>query len=178
LNNKAVFKRNRVLPQEIQGLMGEANLAFARSEKNKAIDICLEVIKNAPNASEPYQLLSLLYSEIGDTEKALKVGLISAQLNKDQDEWIQLIQQALIEGNEELILFCYNNAIQCNPFNIEIHLARIKFIEEKQDVKNLILAKIMLLKYLDVNLQYELYEKIFTETLSVSFCLSFLTLTD
>lgn len=149
--------------------MGEANLAFARGEKNKAIDICLEVIKNAPNASEPYQLLSLLYSEIGDTEKALKVGLISAQLNKDQDEWIQLIQQALIEGNEELILFCYNHAIQCNPFNIDLHLARIKFIEEKQDTKNLVLAKIMLLKYLDVNSQSELYERIFKETLNVSF---------
>lgn len=35
-----------MLPIEIQGLMGEANLAFARGETSKAIDICTEVIKH------------------------------------------------------------------------------------------------------------------------------------
>ena len=78
--------------------MGEANLAYARGETNKAIDICLEVIKYAPKASEPFQLLSLLYSETGANDKSLRVGLIAAQLNKDPDEWIGLIQQAVIEG--------------------------------------------------------------------------------
>ena len=34
-----------MLPIEIQGLMGEANLAYARGETNKAIDICIEVIR-------------------------------------------------------------------------------------------------------------------------------------
>ena len=92
------IKRNRVLPLEIQSLMGEANLAYARGETNKAIDICLEVIKYAPKASEPFQLLSLLYSETGSNDKSLRVGLIAAQLNKDPDEWIGLIQQAVIEG--------------------------------------------------------------------------------
>jgi hypothetical protein len=105
---KAKRRRNRVLPIEIQGLMGEANLAYARGETNKAIDVCLEVIKYAPKACEPYQLLSLLYSEMGQNDKALRVGLIAAQLNKDPDEWIQLISQALIEGDVELVLFCYN----------------------------------------------------------------------
>jgi tetratricopeptide (TPR) repeat protein len=96
---KVKRRRNKFLPIEIQGLMGEANLCYARGETNKAIDICLEVIKYAPKAPEPYQLLSLLYSEIGENDKALRVGLVSAQLNKDQNEWIQLIQQAIIEVN-------------------------------------------------------------------------------
>jgi hypothetical protein len=56
--------------------MGEANLAYARGDTNKAIDICLEVIKYAPKASEPFQLLSLLYSETGANDKSLRVGLI------------------------------------------------------------------------------------------------------
>lgn len=140
-----------MLPIEIQGLMGEANLAYARGETNKAIDACLEVIKYAPKASEPFQLLSLLYSEIGQSDKALRVGLIAAQLNKDPDEWIQLIQQAVIEGDEELILFCFNNAIQCDPKNIQLHIERIKLLENKKDQRRLILAKLMLLKYVDVN---------------------------
>ena len=105
---KAKRRRNRVLPIEIQGLMGEANLAYARGDTNRAIDVCIDVIRYAPKASEPYQLLSLLYSEMGQNDKALRVGLIAAQLNKDPDEWIQLISQALIEGDPDLVLFCYN----------------------------------------------------------------------
>jgi tetratricopeptide (TPR) repeat protein len=145
--------------------MGEANLAYARGDTNKAIDTCLEVIKYAPRASEPFQLLSLLYSEIGQNDKALRVGLIAAQLNKDPDEWVELIQQALIEGDTELILFCYNNAIQCNPKNIKLHLDRISLLEEKKDARRLILAKLMLLKYVDVNTNLEVYQKFFEQVM-------------
>jgi tetratricopeptide (TPR) repeat protein len=155
-----------VLPIEIQGLMGQANLAYARGDSNKAIDTCLEVIKYAPRASEPFQLLSLLYSEIGQNDKALRVGLIAAQLNKDPDEWIELIQQALIEGDNELILFCYNNAIQCDPKNIKLHLDRISLLEEKKDIRRLLLAKLMLLKYVDVNTNFEVYQKFFNQVIN------------
>jgi general transcription factor 3C polypeptide 3 (transcription factor C subunit 4) len=175
-----------VLPVEIQGLMGEANLSFARGETNKAIDICTEVIKHAPKASEPFQLLSLLYSEIGDNDKALRVGLIAAQLNKDPDEWIQLIHQSIMLGNDEILLFCYNNgsaficfvlltqinirkflAIQSNPNNINLHKDRISFLESKKDFKRLIIAKLMLLKYLDVSKNLDDYNKYFNETYQV-----------
>lgn len=146
--------------------MGEANLAYARGDSNKAIDTCLEVIKYAPRASEPYQLLSLLYSEIGQNEKALRVGLIAAQLNKDPDEWVELIQQAVIVGDHELILFCYNNAIQCDPKNIKLHLDRISLLEERTDVRRLMLAKLMLLKYVDVAVHADIYQKFFAQVIA------------
>lgn len=139
-----------MLPIEIQGLMGEANLAYARGDTNKAIDTCLEVIKYAPKAPEPFQLLSLLYSEQGQNAKSLRVGLIAAQLNKDPQEWEQLIQQAIIEGDIDLVLFCYNNAIQCAPKNIRLHVERLNVLEGKKDTRRLMLAKLMLLKYVDV----------------------------
>ena len=41
---------------------------------------------------------------MGENDKALRVGLIAAQLNKDPDEWIQLIQQAVMEGEIDLIV--------------------------------------------------------------------------
>lgn len=166
LELRAKRRRNRVLPIEIQGLMGEANLAYARGDTNKAIDACVEVIRYAPKASEPFQLLALLFSEMGQNEKALKVGLIAAQLNKDPDEWIQLIQQAVIEGDVELILFCYNNAIQCDPKNIQLHLERIKILEDKKDLRRLILAKLMLLKYVDVNQYLDVYENYFGQLMN------------
>lgn len=131
--------------------MGEANLSYARGETNKAIDKCLEVIKYAPKAPEPFQLLSMLYAEQGQNSKSLRVGLIAAQLNKDPQEWEQLIQQAAIEGDIDLVLFCYNNAIQCDPKNIRLHVERIRVLEEKRDARRLMLAKLMLLKYIDVN---------------------------
>ena len=53
------FQRNRVLPIEIQGLMGEANLAYARGETNKAIDICIEVIGRLYIPKIPQYILSL-----------------------------------------------------------------------------------------------------------------------
>jgi tetratricopeptide (TPR) repeat protein len=163
---KAKRRRNRVLPIEIQGLMGEANLNYARGETNKAIDTCLEVIKYAPKASEPYQLLSLLYSEMGQNDKALRVGLIAAQLNKDADEWIGLIQQAVIEGDVELVLFCYNNAIQCNPKNIELHVERIRLLKERKDTKRLFLARLMLLRYVDINTSLNVYNEHFQQIMS------------
>ena len=155
-----------MLPIEIQGLMGEANLAYARGETNRAIDVCLEVIKYAPKACEPFQLLSLLYSEIGQNDKALRVGLIAAQLNKDPDEWIQLIQQAVIEGNAELVLFCYTNAIQCDPTNSQLHIERIRLLEEKKDHRLLVLAKLMLLKYVNINTDLAVYNKYFNQLMN------------
>ena len=162
---KAKRRRNRVLPIEIQGLMGEANLNYARGETNKAIDTCLEVIKYAPKASEPYQLLSLLYSEMGQNDKALRVGLIAAQLNKDADDWIQLIQQAVIEGDVELVLFCYNNAIQCNPKNIQLHIERVRLLKERKDMKKLFLARLMLLKYVDIVGNVSVYNEHFEQVM-------------
>ena len=59
-------------------------------------------------------------------------------------------------------------AIQCDPQNIDLHLQRIRLLDEKKDVKRLILAKMMLLKYLNVNTHSDLYNKYFHETLNVS----------
>ena len=146
--------------------MGEANLAYARGETNRAIDVCLEVIKYAPKASEPFQLLSLLYSEMGQNDKALRVGLVSAQLNKDPDEWIELIQQAMMEGDVELVLFCYNNAIQCEPTNIDLHVEKVRFLEDQKDEKRLILAKITLLKYCNIQTNLDIYNKYFNQVMN------------
>jgi general transcription factor 3C polypeptide 3 (transcription factor C subunit 4) len=121
------------------------------------------VIKYAPNASEPFQLLALLYSEMGQNDKALRVGLIAAQLNKDPDEWVQLIHQAVIEGDVELVIFCYNNAIQCDPKNIQLHIERIRLLEERKDFKRLVLAKLMLLKYVDIKTHRDIYNLYFNQ---------------
>lgn len=38
-------RRKRTLPPALQGLMGEANLRFARGETQLAAQICMEIIR-------------------------------------------------------------------------------------------------------------------------------------
>ena len=105
---------------------------------------------------------------MGQNDKSLRVGLIAAQLNKDPEEWIQLIQQAVMycEGDVDLVLFCYNNAIQCDPKNIQLQIERIRVLEEKKDNRRLILAKLMLLKYVEVDEQLDVYNVYFNQVMS------------
>ncbi|KZS02041.1 General transcription factor 3C Polypeptide 3, partial [Daphnia magna] len=49
-------------------LMGEANLRYARNEKQDAINLCMEVIRQAPNYAGPFPALSMFYKDLGDYE--------------------------------------------------------------------------------------------------------------
>ncbi len=46
--------------------MGEANLRYARGDRETAIKMCMEIIRQDPAAPEPFQTLSTLYEESGD----------------------------------------------------------------------------------------------------------------
>ena len=67
-------RRINKVPKHLEGLMGEANLCFARGESENAATMCLEVVRQAPKCPEPYQLLSMIYEENGDSEKSLEVS--------------------------------------------------------------------------------------------------------
>ena len=68
-------------------------------------------------------------------------------------------------GDVDLVLFCYNNAIQCDPQNINLHIERVKVLEEKNDQRRLILAKLMLLKYVDINTNLDIYNVYFNQVM-------------
>ena len=51
--------------------MGEANLRYARGDRETAVRMCMEVIRQDPSAPEPFQTLSTLYEESGEQEKSL-----------------------------------------------------------------------------------------------------------
>ena len=86
-----VKQRRKRLDPALQGLMGEANLNFARGERELAIKMCMEVIRQEPNAPEPYQTLSTLYEENGEQEKSLQFALLAAHLApNDAEEWARL----------------------------------------------------------------------------------------
>lgn len=49
------------LSVHLRGLMGEANLRFARGEVELAKKMCFEVIRQSPEAFEPYLTLAQMY---------------------------------------------------------------------------------------------------------------------
>lgn len=113
-------RRNRSkLPRALRGLMGEANIRYARGEKSDAILMCMEIIRQAPMAYEPFSTLTMIYEDDGDMEKALQFGLIAAHLNpSDCDEWVRLAEMSLEQDNIRQAIVCYSKAIKYDSTNV------------------------------------------------------------
>ncbi|XP_033471481.2 general transcription factor 3C polypeptide 3 [Epinephelus lanceolatus] len=120
--NKKMMKERRhrsKLPRALRGLMGEANIRYARGEKEDAILMCMEIIRQAPLAYEPFSTLAMIYEDDEDMEKALQFGLIAAHLNpSDCDEWIRLAEMSLEQDNIRQAIVCYSKAIKYDPTNV------------------------------------------------------------
>ncbi|XP_071320675.1 general transcription factor 3C polypeptide 3 isoform X2 [Trachinotus anak] len=120
--NKKMMKERRhrsKLPRALRGLMGEANIRYARGEKDDAILMCMEIIRQAPLAYEPFSTLAMIYEDDGDMDKALQFSLIAAHLNpSDCEEWIRLAEMSLEQDNIRQAIVCYTKAIKYDPTNV------------------------------------------------------------
>uniref|UniRef100_A0A671Z3B9 General transcription factor IIIC, polypeptide 3 n=1 Tax=Sparus aurata TaxID=8175 RepID=A0A671Z3B9_SPAAU len=120
--NKKMMRERRhrsKLPRALRGLMGEANIRYARGEKEDAIMMCMEIIRQAPLAYEPFSTLAMIYEDDEDMDKALQFGLIAAHLNpSDGEEWIRLAEMSLEQDNIRQAIVCYTKAIKYNPTNV------------------------------------------------------------
>ncbi|KAM9836216.1 general transcription factor 3C polypeptide 3 [Aulostomus maculatus] len=111
-------KRSK-LPRALRGLMGEANIRYARGEKEDATVMCMEIIRQAPLAYEPFSTLAMIYEDNEDMDKALQFRLIAAHLNpSDCEEWIKLAEMSLEQDNIRQAVVCYSKAIKYDPTNV------------------------------------------------------------
>lgn len=127
-------RRRCVLPAALQGLMGEANLCYARGQTDLAEKVCLEIIRQVPLAPEPF----LTLAQIHDTnpEKYLQFSLIAAHLNPaDSEQWTRVAQFCLEQGNIKQAINCYTKAIKFNPKDIDLRLKRIELLETINEEK-------------------------------------------
>ncbi|CAH0380896.1 unnamed protein product [Bemisia tabaci] len=112
-------KRDRVpkkLPPALVGLMGEANVCYARGDISAATEMCLEVIRLHPQASEPFFTLSHIYEDSGNSDKAMQMSLIGAHLNPSNTEiWLQLAEKSEKAGNIKQAATCYTQALKKDP---------------------------------------------------------------
>ncbi|XP_018312219.1 general transcription factor 3C polypeptide 3 [Mycetomoellerius zeteki] len=128
-------KKRRVLPPVLQGLMGEANLRFAKGEVDLAAKICMEIIRQVPSAPEPFQTLAMIY-ENDQPEKSLQFALIAAHLSpKDADQWVRLANLSLESGDIKQAITCYSKAIQASPKDISLYETRAQLQEQNGDKK-------------------------------------------
>ncbi|CAG0883453.1 unnamed protein product [Cyprideis torosa] len=119
-------RKGRRLPPVLQGLLGEANLRFARGNSEEAITMCLEVVRQAPYAPESFQTLSMIYEEIGDAKQSLHHALIAAHLTDERsteaaEEWARLGDLSVDQGDVEQAKDCYRRAAAADPSNADYH---------------------------------------------------------
>ena len=115
----------------LQGLIGEANLRFARGDSETAIKMCMEVITHDPRAHEPFQTLSTIFEESGEFEKAVQFAMIGAHLAPPEpDEWERLANMSLELQDPTQAASCLKKAIDCDTSNIRLHVTRCHLLEE------------------------------------------------
>ncbi|KAL7991542.1 hypothetical protein Chor_015798 [Crotalus horridus] len=140
------------LPRALRGLMGEANIRFARGEHEEAILMCMEIIRQAPLAYEPFSTLAMIYEDQGDMEKSLQFELIAAHLNpSDTEEWVRLAEMSLEQDNIKQAVFCYSKGDIISYYEANDITAAIEIMEESFTKHQ------SLVSMEDVNIAAELY---------------------
>lgn len=106
------FTRRRcMLPTALQGLMGEANLCYARGQTELAEKLCFEIIRQVPLNHEPFLTLAQIHEN--NSEKYMQFSLIAAHLNpSDMEQWIRIAQLAMEQG-----VYC---SVDCADFTAQI----------------------------------------------------------
>lgn len=125
------------LPRDLTGLMGQANVSFARGEINDAILMCQEVIRLAPRCAEPFISLAEHY-ENEDEEKAEQLYLIAAYLQPSNTHlWKTVAELATKRRELRLAATCYTKAIRAekNDPCIEFQRKRCELYEQLGDLK-------------------------------------------
>ncbi|CAH0727515.1 unnamed protein product, partial [Brenthis ino] len=131
-NNQKKRRGIRMSPALV-GLMGEANIRFARGDIEMAERMCHEIIKQLPTAAEPYQTLAQIYEH--DVEKSLQFSLLAAHLGRyDAEEWWRLaaICKQLNDIKQEMI--CYTQAVKAEPQNLQAHMKRLEIVTTLEEI--------------------------------------------
>uniref|UniRef100_A0A671M334 General transcription factor IIIC, polypeptide 3 n=1 Tax=Sinocyclocheilus anshuiensis TaxID=1608454 RepID=A0A671M334_9TELE len=157
------------LPRALRGLMGEANIRCARGDKEDAILMCMEIIRQAPVAYEPFSTLAMIYEDQGDMEKALQFGLIAAHLNpSDWEEWVKLADMSLEQDNIKQAIICYTKVIKYDPSNVQYLWERSSLYEQvgehKQSTNCLYYYYYALVKFCGIVLKRQEKEEMQTQT--------------
>jgi len=108
------------IPLALRGLIGQAKMFILKKNYNMAIKICVNILKECPNASEPFFTLSDIYEQMGDMKKSLETAVIGNSLSSvTSEDWVLLGDTC--ESNNMLSLtdFCLKKAITKDKRNLD-----------------------------------------------------------
>lgn len=117
--------------------MGEANLRYARGDREIAKRMCYEVIRQAPDAYEPYLTLSQLYETTNLKKYKGFLMLASHLASNNVSIWCRLAEVYHQEGNILEAIRCYSKGIKYEPKNACLHKKRIELVEQKGNFLNI-----------------------------------------
>lgn len=111
------FKKR--LSPEITRKLGDATLYYATGRYDEAIQLLKDVLRLAPNLSDVYHTLGLIYNAVGDRKKALTYYMFAAHLApKDPSLWKLLVSWSIEQGNTGQARHCLRKAIKADPENV------------------------------------------------------------
>ncbi|KAK9095770.1 hypothetical protein Sjap_021267 [Stephania japonica] len=126
--------KNKLSPIATRKL-GEANLYYAKRQYEEAIRILKEVIMLAPNLSETYHTLGLIYEETGDKKKAINFYMLAAHLAPKEHAslWKSLVALSIDQGNTGQATYCLSKAIKADPEDTSLRWHRASLYTELGD---------------------------------------------
>ncbi|XP_050510726.1 general transcription factor 3C polypeptide 3 [Diabrotica virgifera virgifera] len=137
------------LPAHLKGLMGEANLRYARGDLETAKKMCFEVIRQAPDSYEPYLTLSQMYETTNQKKYKAYLMLASHLAPTSIATTCRLAELCIQDGETEEAIKCYSRSIKYNLTNFFLHKKRLELLEQKCDSKSAIVAKQTMANHID-----------------------------
>lgn len=129
------------LPPHLKGLMGEANLRYARGDLETAKKMCFEVIRQAPDVYEPYLTLSQMYESTNVKKYKAYLMLASHLAPHDIAITCRLADLCIQDGDLSEGIKCYVRSLKYNPQNMLIHTKRLELLEQRGITKHVLIAK-------------------------------------
>lgn len=123
------------LDATLKGLMGEANLRYARGDSETAQKMCFEVMRQVPDAYEPYLTLAQIVENVDSTKYEGYLAIASCLYPHDSGIWCRLAELNVQNAKYKEAISYYSKAIRASPRNVGLHMKRLELVEQIGDVR-------------------------------------------
>ncbi|KYB26143.1 General transcription factor 3C polypeptide 3-like Protein [Tribolium castaneum] len=123
------------LDPNLKGLMGEANVRYARGDIETAQKMCFEVMRQVPDAYEPYLTLAQIFENTDSTKYEGYLAIASCLYPQDSGIWCRLAELNIHNEKYKEAVSYYSKAIRASPRNMGLHLKRLELVEQIGDVR-------------------------------------------
>lgn len=125
------------IPLALRGLIGQAKMFMLKKNYNMAIKICVNILKECPNASEPFFTLSDVYEQMGNMKKSLETAVIGNSLSRvASEDWVLLGETCEANNMLPLTDFCLKKAIHKDNRNLDLYIKRASILERMGTAKS------------------------------------------